>query len=130
MTKAQIVERLAREQAIEKMCKKTAHLKTLTPDLQDLAQQVYVILLEYDEEKFVDLYERGALDYFIARIIVNQYRSTLSPFYFLFRRFAKMSCQLNPEEHDKDSQEELPAVPTRTPKPFERIKTHHKTRRR
>lgn len=61
----------------------------LTNELQDLAQMVYLILLEYDEDKVIDLYEHGQIDFFIARIILNQYRSTNSPYYRLFGKYAR-----------------------------------------
>lgn len=41
-------------------------------DLDDLAQIIYLILLEYDEEKIVDLWENEQLNFFIVRIAKNQ----------------------------------------------------------
>lgn len=102
MTKAEIVAQLAADGVVEEMCRKTAHTGELTPDLQDLAQGVYLILLEYNEARLVDLYETGALGFFIARIICNQYLSKNSPFFHLFREFRSLSDDLNPQAHDKD----------------------------
>lgn len=102
MTKEEIVRTLAEQKAVEEMCKNVAHLSTLTPDLQDLAQGVYLILLEYDEEKLVDLWEHNALGFFIARIIANQYLSKNSPFYKLFRKFRSICDELNPEAYDEE----------------------------
>ena len=104
MTKREIVEDLAKRKVVEEVCRKAAHLPALTPDLEDLAQNVYVILLEYDEDKIVDLRQSNALGFFIARIIVNQYNSKTSPFYNLFRRFRSLVKELNPRtdgEEDK-----------------------------
>lgn len=102
MTKAEIIAELAAAGVVEGMCRKTAHSATLTPDLQDLAQNVYLILLEYDEARLVDLYESGSLGFFIARIICNQYLSKNSPFYHLFREFRSLSDQLNPRAQDEE----------------------------
>ena len=88
MTKQAIIEALAREHRIEQMCCAIAHERTLTADMKDLAQTVYLVLLEYDEEKIVDLWNSGALGFFIARIIINQYRSKSSPFYKQIRKYA------------------------------------------
>lgn len=86
MTKRAIIDILARERRVERFVSNTAHVSPLTDDLQDLAQMVYAILLEYDEERIVDLWEGGAINFFIARIICNQYRSGNSAFHALYRR--------------------------------------------
>ena len=88
-TKIEIVEALARERKVETMIENIAH-RSLSPDLKDLSQMVYVILLEYDEKKLQDLYEHDQINFFIARIIVNQYRSSNSPFFTIFRKFQLM----------------------------------------
>ena len=101
MTKAEIITKLAKERKVEEYVRNVAHSGTaLPPDLQDLSQQVYLILLEYDETKLVRLYENGSLGFFIARIIANQYLSKTSPFYKLFRKFRSLSDELNPQAKD------------------------------
>lgn len=86
MTKREIVERLAREQRVEEMIRNVARTSALAPDLQDLAQMVYLWVLEYDEDKIVDLWESDAINFFLARIILNQYRSRDSPWRDAFHR--------------------------------------------
>lgn len=81
-----MVEQMARERRVETMVENIAR-RSLTPELKDLAQMVYLILLEYDEEKMADLWENGQMNFFIARIIINQYRSANSPFFKLFRKY-------------------------------------------
>ena len=67
----------------------------LDADLSDLAQMVYLILLEYDEDKLADLWEHGQMQFFIARIIINQYRSTSSPFYKQIRKYASKAEEID-----------------------------------
>lgn len=86
MTRFEIVETLAREQRVETFIRNVARTSRLAPDLQDLAQMVYLALLTYDEDKIVDLWESDAIDFFIARIILNQYRSRDSPWRDIFHR--------------------------------------------
>ena len=88
MTKAQIVEELANENRVELMIANIAHQR-LSPELKDLAQEIYIILLEYDEDKIFDLYEHDQMNFFIARIIINQFRSSNSPFHKVFRKYAQ-----------------------------------------
>ena len=49
-------------------------------DAQDLTQEVYVIMLEYDQEKLQKIYENGHLNYWVARVMLNQYIRSTSPF--------------------------------------------------
>ena len=85
-TKVHIIETLARERRVEAMVENIAH-HPLTADLKDLCQIVYLVLLEYDETKLLDLWENNQINFFLARVIVNQYRSSNSPFHYIFRRF-------------------------------------------
>lgn len=89
MTKGEIIDALARERRVEAMVMNVAHYK-LTPDLKDLCQMVYLVLLEYDECRLQDLWDKGQINFFLARIIINQYKSTSSPFYVTFRKFRSM----------------------------------------
>lgn len=86
MTRFEIVETLARQQRVETFIRNVARTSRLAPDLQDLAQMVYLTLLTYDEDKILDLWESDAIDFFIARVILNQYRSRDSPWRDIFHR--------------------------------------------
>ena len=90
MTKADIIETLARQKRVETMVENIAHHE-LTADLNDLCQMVYLVLLEYDESKLQDLWEHNEMDFFLARVILNQYRSNNSPFHYTIRKFKERS---------------------------------------
>lgn len=90
-----IVEELARCGRVEQFVKGAAHTDTLGADLQDLCQEVYCIILSYEPEKIVDLWENGDMDYFLARIITNQLWSKTSRFHYLYRRFQKLSVDID-----------------------------------
>ena len=85
-SKLDIIEAVAKSRLVETMVENIAH-QSLTADLKDLAQMVYMILLEYDESKLQDLWENDQMRFFIARIIINQYRSSNSPFHAIFRKY-------------------------------------------
>ena len=91
--KSEIVARIAQERRVETMVENIAK-SPLTPYLKDLSQMVYLILLEYDESKLRDLWDHGQMNFFIARIILNQYRSTNSPYYKLFRKYARKAEEI------------------------------------
>ena len=88
-TKTEIVEAIAKDRMVETMVTNIAH-KPMSADLQDLSQMVYLILLEYDEQKIQDLWINNQMHFFIARIIINQYNSVTSPFHTIFRKFRLM----------------------------------------
>ena len=54
-----------------------------------------MLLLTYDEGRLIHLYETGAMRFFIARVVINQYRSRTSPFYGRYRRFADRSDHID-----------------------------------
>ena len=86
MNKYQIIETLAKKKMVEELVQHSAH-QPMSADLYDLSQMVYIILLEYDEDKIIDLWENKQIKYFIARIIINQYLSQNSPFHYIYRKF-------------------------------------------
>ena len=84
---------LANERRVETLVENIAH-HSLTADLKDLCQMVYLILLEYDENRLVDLWDNDQINFFLARIIINQYRSSNSPFHALFRKRQERSVSI------------------------------------
>ena len=91
--KETIIDTLAKDRRVEALVENIAH-HSLTADLKDLCQMVYLILLEYDESKLQDLWENEQINFFIARIILNQYRSSNSPFHAIFRKYQERSLSI------------------------------------
>lgn len=97
MTSYEIIEQLAKAGTVEGMVANIAHTP-LTDDLRDLCQMVYVILLEYDADKIVELYDKGQMGFFIARIILNQFRSKHSPWHDLIRKPRELADDIDDHE--------------------------------
>jgi len=93
MTRAEIIEEVAGRRQVEQIVHNIC--KTSEPELFDLAQMIYEILLTYDETKIIDLYEHGQLGFFIVRIVKNQYFSRNSPFYREYRKFNRGGVTLD-----------------------------------
>lgn len=93
MTRSEIIAEVAEQRAVERIVANVGH-SGLTADLSDLVQEIYMILLTYDEDKIIDLWENEELSYFIARIAINQYRSNNSPFHVVYRRFKEKSVDI------------------------------------
>lgn len=91
MTPAEIAAALAKERRVETMVQNIAHAAALTQDLQDLCQMVYLLLLTYDPDKIVDLWENEQINFFLARIIRTNLTSPRSPYAAQITRFRQRS---------------------------------------
>ena len=89
-----IVEKLARNRVVEDMIKNM----NINDYPDDLAQEIYLILLEYDKDKIEDIYNKNQINFFISRIITNQAFSKNSPFYLNYKKW-----DFNKEELDFDN---------------------------
>lgn len=95
MDKMSIIAQMANEQMVEKMVKSILHQNSLSVDMQDLVQMIYLILLEYDDKKIVDLWTNKQMTFFLARIIMNQNRSDTSAFHYTIRRHQCKSVDIS-----------------------------------
>lgn len=89
MTREEVVERLAKKRRVETLV--ATICKGSSSNMQDLSQIIYVALLEYDEARLVELFENGQIDFFLVRVIKNQYFSNNSPFHRQIRKFGARS---------------------------------------
>ena len=86
MNKQDIITIIHKEHWIENIIKKY----NLDGSLKDdFIQEMYLILLEYNEDKIVELYSKNQLKYFLIRICVNNYKSTTSPWYKKYMKYNK-----------------------------------------
>lgn len=91
LSRAAIVSELARAGVVEDAVRNIAGRALLSGPLLDLVQDVYCILLDCQADRIVHLWESGQIRYYVARIVLNQYRSTTSPYYARYRRFSARS---------------------------------------
>lgn len=79
-TKNEIVELIAKQRVIENIILNI--VGEANANHQDLAQDLYISLLEKSEEKIVELYNNNELRWFITRMVVNNIKSVNSRFYY------------------------------------------------
>lgn len=79
-----MLEQLAKDKVVENLCR---NIGVSSNYIDDLVQEVYLIMLEYDQEKLKQIYEKGEINYWLTRIIMNQYCSNTSPFYKKYRKY-------------------------------------------
>ena len=85
MSKNEIIGRLAKERMVETIVSNIA--KSADDLLNDLSQEIYLDLLQKDEDKIINLYETNQMRYFITRMIINNLHSTNSPFWCKIKSF-------------------------------------------
>lgn len=92
-----IVETLVRDYKVENEFK------------DDLIQETYLILLNYDQNKLKQLIENKHIKFYIARIIKNQYFSKSCEFFRKFKRPLLLKETLQPildnEEGEPDEED-------------------------
>lgn len=87
MTKFEIIEKLAREQQVEKIVFKLLNNSKNPFDVpEDLIQDIYLILLEKDDTLIEDLYIKDELGYYLLKIAKNLLFSVNSPYYMKYIR--------------------------------------------
>lgn len=80
-----IIEILAKQHIVEDIVKNVAK-DSRDEDLPDLCQDIYMTLMEKDEDWLIGIYERGQINYFITRLVMNNINSVTSRFYYLYKK--------------------------------------------
>lgn len=91
MNKREIVLALAQSRKVESILKCN---RTDSTFVKDLAQDIYLQLLEKDEGLIQGLYERNELEWFIRKMITNNLFSVTSPYYRNYESFRQRSCEI------------------------------------
>ena len=100
MTKLEIVNELSRSNTVEKIIYKLLPASKNRFDCpDDLVQDVYVLLLEKDDELIIDLYNKGELGYYLLKIARNQLLSANSPYFYKYIKFRVNSDELEKAAH-------------------------------
>lgn len=86
MIVSKIITEIETSGLLRELCE---NIRVSSNDIDDLMQEIYLILLEYDRDKLIDLYEKKQLKFFMVRIIQNQYNSKTSPFYRKYKKYYK-----------------------------------------
>lgn len=90
-TKKEIVNDLANNKFIENILFKN---RLVSPYVEDLAQDLYISLLDKDEQFIIDLYNKKQLEFYIRRMITNNIFSKTSQYYMKYQKFRKKSDEL------------------------------------
>ena len=88
MTKYEIIDIIAREHLVERVVNKLLSSSKNPFDCpEDLIQDVYLLLLQKDEDLIVNLYNKGELGFYLLKVARNQLLSKNSPYYTKYIKF-------------------------------------------
>lgn len=81
--KQSIINKIAQDRMVETIISNVTKNNGLE-DYKDLANDIYLELLEKDEEVIDNLYEKGNLNFYITRMVLNNVDSKTSRFYYKY----------------------------------------------
>lgn len=93
MSNQDIIEKLAKDRTIETIISNIA--KTNDESLNDLSQDLYIALLEKDNELINYLWDNNQMKFFITRMALNNIYSETSPYYKTYKKFQNKSEEIN-----------------------------------
>lgn len=74
-------------------------------EFDDLKQEIYIIILDYDREKIIEMYEKKQLKYWLVRVITNQYFSKYSTYYYKYRKYYEIIDKNNLNKDNNEDEE-------------------------
>ena len=100
MNKWEIVDELSKDSTVEKIIYKLLPTSKNRFDCpEDLVQDIYVLLLEKDDNLIVNLYNKGELGFYLLKIARNQLLSANSPYYTKYIKFLTHCDELEKGAH-------------------------------
>ena len=88
MTKYDVLDIIAREHLVDRIVTKLlSSSKNPFDCTEDLIQDVYLLLLQKDDNLIVNLYNKGEIGFYLLKIVRNQLLSKNSPYYTKYIKF-------------------------------------------
>ena len=106
MTNAQIINEIANVGLVEEIIQGVSYSKfENTENIKDLAQDIYLQLLQMRTDKLNDLYTKNQLRYWIARIVVNSIHSKTSPYFYTYKKEQMQSVSISDIDIDNENRD-------------------------
>ena len=95
MTKYDVLDIIAREHLVDRIVTKLLSSSKNPFDCpEDLIQDVYLLLLQKDDNLIVNLYNKGEIGFYLLKIARNQLLSKNSPYYTKYIKLGAQSDDL------------------------------------
>lgn len=96
MTKYEVIDIIAKEHLVDRIVTKLLSSSKNPFDYpEDLIQDIYLLILQKDDDLIINLYEKGELGYYLLKIARNQLLSVNSPYYQKYIRFLAHSDEID-----------------------------------
>ena len=100
MTKYDVVDIIAKEHLVERIVNKLLSSSKNPFDCpEDLIQDIYLLLLQKNDDLIVNLYNKGEIGFYLLKIARNQLLSANSPYYTKYIKFGANSDELEKGAH-------------------------------
>ena len=95
-TNAQIINEIANGGLVEEIIQGVSYSKfENTENIKDLAQDIYLQLLQMRTDKLNDLYTKNQLRFWVTRIITNNIHSKTSPYFYTYKKEQMQSVSIS-----------------------------------
>ena len=95
MSSKEIAETLAKQHAVEEIIMNITKQNVMTSSYRDLAQDIYLQILEDKNHKFSNLNKKNEILYYIIGIVRKNIFSKTSPYYSKYRDFSTRSTNID-----------------------------------
>ena len=96
MTKYEVINIIAREHLVERIVNKLLSSSKNPFDCpEDLIQDIYLLLLQKDDDLIVNLYNKGEIGYYLLRVVRNQLLSKNSSYYYTYIKLGANSDDIS-----------------------------------
>ena len=100
MTKYEVINIIAREHLVEKIVNKLLSSSKNPFDCpEDLIQDIYLLLLQKDDDLIVNLYNKDEIGFYLLKIAKNQLLSANSPYFYKYIKFRVQSDDISEAAH-------------------------------
>lgn len=95
MTKYDVLDIIAKEHLVERIVNKLLSSSKNPFDCpEDLIQDIYLLLLQKDDDLIVNLYNKDEIGFYLLKIARNQLLSKNSPYYTKYIKFRAYSDEI------------------------------------
>ena len=100
MNKYEVVDIIAREHLVERIVNKLLSSSKNPFDCpEDLIQDIYLLLLQKNDDLIVNLYNKGEIGYYLLRVVRNQLLSKNSSYYYTYIKLGANSDDISEAAH-------------------------------
>ena len=100
MTKYEVVDIIAKEHLVERIVTKLLSSSKNPFDCpEDLIQDIYLLLLQKDDDLIVNLYNKDEIGFYLLKIARNQLLSKNSPYYTKYIKLGAQSDDISEAAH-------------------------------